>query len=63
MVRYNNDQRLLYMMEEWFYDFSRTKSNRKQQQEFDDRISNNRGSSIKISRNMRKRSSLGEKES
>ena len=48
------------MMEEWFYDFSQTKSYRKQQK-LDDWISNDRGSSIKNSRNMQKRFSLGRK--
>lgn len=46
-LQYNDDLRLAHMMKEWFYDISQIKSYRKQQQEFDDWISNARGCGIK----------------
>ena len=47
MLQYSDDLRLVHTMIEWFYDISQLKSYRKQQQEFDDWISNARGCGIK----------------
>lgn len=47
MLQYNDDLRLAHIMKEWFYDISQLHSYRKQQQEFDDWISNARGCGIK----------------
>lgn len=47
MLHYSDDLRLAHMMKEWFYDISQLESYRKQQQEFDDWISNARGCGIK----------------
>lgn len=58
MLQYNDDLWLAHMMKEWFYDISQIKSDRKQQQEFDDWISNARGCSIKNTRDVRKPSIL-----
>lgn len=43
---YSDDLRLAHMMKEWFYDICQMKSYRRQQQEFDDWISNTRGCGI-----------------
>jgi transposase len=47
MLQYNDDLRLAHMMKEWFYDICHMESYRCQQREFDDWISNARGSGIK----------------
>ena len=47
MLQYSDDLRLAHMMKEWFYNISQLESYRKQQQEFDDWISNARGCGIK----------------
>ena len=47
MLQYSDDLRLTHMMKKWFYDISQLESYRKQQQEFDDCISNARGCGIK----------------
>jgi hypothetical protein len=63
MLQYSDDLRLAHMMKEWFYDISQLESYRKQQQEFDDWISNARGCEIKNSKNVQKRFNPGEKKS
>ena len=63
MLHYSDDLRLAHIMKEWFYNNSQLESYRKQQQEFDDWVSNQEDAVLKNSANVRKLSSLGEKKS
>lgn len=47
MLQYNDDLRLAHLMKEWFYETCQMQSYRRQQQDFDDLISNARECGIK----------------
>lgn len=63
MLHYSDDLRLAHMIKEWFYDISQLEFYSKQQQEFDDWISNARECGIKEFEKCWKTFSLGEKKS